>query len=76
VFHSPEVLGSRGGSCVGPLGVWRLPKPGTMVLQWAGRATKAFLIKENIPLGLACSFKGFQADMMLEEELRVLHLDP
>jgi hypothetical protein len=28
VFHSPEVLGSRsrGGSCVGPCGVCRLPQ--------------------------------------------------
>jgi hypothetical protein len=38
VFHSPEVLGSRGGSCVGTCGCPEtLPGPGTPVLQWAGR---------------------------------------
>ena len=49
--------------------------------------TKATLIKENISLGLAYSFRGsvhyhhggkhdsMQADMVLEKELRVLHLD-
>ena len=49
---------------------------------------KATLIKENISLGLAYSFRGsvhyhhgrkhgsMQADMVLEKELRVLHLDP
>ena len=48
--------------------------------------TKATLIKENISLGLACSFRGSvhyhhggkrgsgQADMVLEKELRVLLL--
>jgi hypothetical protein len=25
VFHSPEVLGSRGESCVGPCGCWSTP---------------------------------------------------
>jgi hypothetical protein len=47
----------------------------------------ATLIKKNVELGLAYSFRGFvyyhqgekhanmQADMMLEKELRVLHLD-
>ena len=49
--------------------------------------TTATLIKENISLGLAYSFRGLvhyhhgrkhgsvQADMVLEKELRVLHLD-
>jgi hypothetical protein len=49
--------------------------------------TKATLIKENIELGLAHSCRGFvhyhhgrkqgsvQADMVLEKELRGLHLD-
>jgi hypothetical protein len=49
--------------------------------------TKATLIKENIYLGLAYSFRGLvryhhggkhgsiQADLVLEKELRVLHLD-
>ena len=49
--------------------------------------TKATLIKGNISLGLAYRFRGsvhyhhnrkpgsLQADMMLEKELRVLHLD-
>jgi len=48
--------------------------------------TKATLIKENTPLELAYSFRGsvhyhggkhggVQADMVLEKELRVLHLD-
>ena len=49
---------------------------------------KATLIKENISLGLAYSFRGLvhyhhggkrgriQADMVLENKLRVLHLDP
>jgi hypothetical protein len=44
---------------------------------------KATLIKENMQLGLACSFRGLvhykhgwmQADTVLEKELRVLHLD-
>ena len=48
--------------------------------------TKATLIKENIELGLAYSFRGLvhyhhggkhgcmQADMVLEKELRILHL--
>ena len=48
--------------------------------------TKATLIKENIYLGLAYSFRGLvryhhggkhgsiQADLVLEKELRVLHL--
>ena len=47
----------------------------------------ANLIKENIYMGLACSFRGLvhyhhgrkhgriQTDMVLEKELRVLHLD-
>jgi hypothetical protein len=50
--------------------------------------TTATLIKDNIKLGLAYSFRGFvhyhhggkhdsiQADMRLEKKLRVLHLDP
>ena len=50
--------------------------------------TKATLIKENILLGLAYSFRGsvhyyhggkhgsVKADMVLLEELRVLNLDP
>jgi hypothetical protein len=50
--------------------------------------TIATLIKESISLGLTYSFKGsvlyhhggkhgsMQADMVLEKELRVLHLDP
>ena len=50
--------------------------------------TKATLTKANIYLGLACSFRGsvhfdhdrrhgtIQADMVLEKELRILHLDP
>jgi len=50
--------------------------------------TKATLIKANISLGLAYGFRGsvhyhhgekhgsVQADMVLEKELRVLHLDP
>ena len=49
--------------------------------------TMATLIKDNIELGLAYSFRGLvhyhhgrkhggmQADMVLEEELRALHLD-
>jgi hypothetical protein len=49
--------------------------------------TKATLIKANILLGLAYSFRGLihyhlsrkhggiQADIVLEKELRVLHLD-
>ena len=50
--------------------------------------TKAALIKENISLGLAYRFRGLvhyhhsethgsiQADMVLEKELRALHIDP
>jgi hypothetical protein len=49
--------------------------------------TKATLIKENISLGLAYSFRGLvhyhdrkhgsvQAGMVLEKELRVPHLNP
>ena len=50
--------------------------------------TMATLIKENISLGLAYSFRGLvcchhggkdgsmQAGMVLEKELRVLHLGP
>jgi hypothetical protein len=50
--------------------------------------TKATLIKENIELGLAYSFRGvvhyhqggkhgsMQVDMVLEKKLRVLDLDP
>jgi hypothetical protein len=38
VFHSPEVLGSRGESCVGPCGCWaRLRWQGTLRLEWSGR---------------------------------------
>jgi hypothetical protein len=46
--------------------------------------TKATLIKENVQLGLASGFRGsvhyyhggdVQIDIVLEEELRVLHLD-
>jgi hypothetical protein len=49
--------------------------------------TKAALIKDNISLGLAYRFRGsvpyhhggkdgsIQTDMVLEKELRVLHLD-
>jgi hypothetical protein len=33
VFHSPEVLGSRGESCVGPCGCRRLRWQGTLVLE-------------------------------------------
>ena len=46
--------------------------------------TMATLIKKNISLGLSQSFRGSvhydhgskQADMVLEKEPRVLHLDP
>jgi hypothetical protein len=49
--------------------------------------TKATLIKENISLGLNYSFRdlvhyhhekhgSIQADMVLEKEMRALHLDP
>ena len=49
--------------------------------------TKATLIKDNSPLGLACRFRGLvhyrhgrkhggtQADVVLKKELIVLHLD-
>jgi hypothetical protein len=38
VFHSLEVLGSRGESCVGPCGCWaRLRWQGTLGLEWSGR---------------------------------------
>jgi hypothetical protein len=38
VFHSPEVLWSRGESCVGPCGCWaRLRWQGTPGLQWSRR---------------------------------------
>jgi hypothetical protein len=37
VFHSPEVLGSRGESCVGPCGCWaRLCWQGSQGLEWKG----------------------------------------
>ena len=39
VFHSPEVLGSRGESCVGLCGCWaRLCWQGTPGLGWSGRS--------------------------------------
>jgi hypothetical protein len=38
VFYSPEVLGSRGDPVWVLAGIWRLPGPGTPVLQWTGRA--------------------------------------
>jgi hypothetical protein len=50
--------------------------------------TKATFIKDNVALGLAYWFRGLvhhhhggkhgsaQAELVLEEELRVLHLDP
>jgi hypothetical protein len=38
VFHSPEVLGSCGESCVGPCGCWvRLCWQGTWGLEWSRR---------------------------------------
>ena len=38
VFHSPEVLGSRGESRVGPFGCWaRLCWQGSPGLEWSGR---------------------------------------
>ena len=37
VFHSPEVLRSRGWSCEDLGGVWRLLGQGTPVLEWTGR---------------------------------------
>ena len=37
VFHSPDVLGSRGGSCVCPCGFQRLQGRGTPVMEWTGR---------------------------------------
>jgi hypothetical protein len=37
VFHSPEVLRSRGGSCEDLGGVWRLRGEGTPVLECTGR---------------------------------------
>jgi hypothetical protein len=38
VFHSPEVLGSRGESCVGPCRCWaRLSWQGSPELEWSGR---------------------------------------
>ena len=37
VFHSPEVLRSRGGSCEDLGGVRKLCKQGTLVLEWTGR---------------------------------------
>ena len=41
VFHSPEVLGSRGESCVGPWGCWaRLRWQGTSGLEWRGRGDR------------------------------------
>jgi hypothetical protein len=50
--------------------------------------TTEILIKENISLGLAYSFRGsvhyhhggkhgsMQADIVLQRQLRILHLDP
>jgi hypothetical protein len=37
VFHSPEVLGSRGESCVGPCGCRKTPLARHPVLEWTGR---------------------------------------
>jgi hypothetical protein len=37
VFHSPEVLGSRGESCVGPCGCPEIPQAKHPVLVWTGR---------------------------------------
>ena len=37
VFHSPEVLGSRGDPVCVLAGVWRLRGQGTLVLEWTGR---------------------------------------
>jgi hypothetical protein len=42
VFHSPEVLGSRGGSCLGPCGCQETPRARHPVLEWTGKATKIF----------------------------------
>jgi hypothetical protein len=39
VFHSPEVLGSRGESCVGPAGVRQLCWQGSPGLEWSGRGS-------------------------------------
>ena len=59
-----------------------------VLLLWEDNMTKATLLKENISLGLAYSFRGsvhylhggkhssMLTDTMLEKELRVLHLDP
>jgi hypothetical protein len=43
VFYSPEVLGSRGESCVGPCGCRETPLASTLVLEWTGRALYLFL---------------------------------
>jgi hypothetical protein len=57
VFHSPEVLRSRGGSCEYLAGVHRLCVQGTQVLVWTGRAavdilgiTGENLYKENLKI--------------------------
>jgi hypothetical protein len=48
VFHSPEVLGSRGGSCVGPCGCsetsWARD-PGDAV----GRKANSIFLEKNFP---------------------------
>jgi hypothetical protein len=45
VFHSPEVLGSRGESCVGPCGCWaRLCWHGSPGLESSGRARILFKV--------------------------------
>jgi hypothetical protein len=45
VFHSPEVLGSRGESCVGPCGCWvRLCWQGSPGLEWSGRGLSTYII--------------------------------
>jgi hypothetical protein len=51
VFHSPEVLGSRGESCVGPCRCWaRLCWQGSPGLEWSGRlhfvSNNVFLINQ------------------------------
>jgi hypothetical protein len=48
VFHSPEVLGSRGESCVGPCGCWvRLCWQGSLGLEWSGRGLLTHVLNED-----------------------------
>jgi hypothetical protein len=47
VFHSPEVLGSRGESCVGPCGCWvRLCWQSSPGLEWSGRGLYMYSFNE------------------------------